>query len=556
MKSAHAPKGVAGSTGLVRLLVGVLLVAAFAFSLRIVNYSHEPAPDELYHLLAAQSWVEDGSFAIADGQYTRARPFTRLVGLVHAATGGDLDSIRVASIVLGTLFVVAVLLGVRLLAGETESLIAAVMLALMPGAIFLSQFIRFYTLHALAFWLASLCLYVLVTRTLSKLAQLALVAATVALLMFAMRLQITTMIGVLALLVWLVASYLPAAWAWYVARPRETRLAVIAALALLALAGLYLVTGPLAYLVDSYRSSSLWSTETGVGYYALRYRDQYGLFWSLFPVALIVALFANWRPAFFCACIFVTAFLLHSFAGMRSERYLFYAMPFFVAIWGIALRDLFGNFFRWLKAGLAARFWPEGGVPGAVSAATVVLLVLWMVLLTPATELSVRMAVDKPGLVPRYWFNYVTSWAAGRDRIRELVAESDVFLTSQGHHAFYYIGDFDIEMSATGLSDFQTGPGEPDIDPRTGRRVIAAPDALQAIVACHDSGVVVVDRQSWRSFIGVNDDVADFIEANLQAVSVPDEWGMEIYRWTADDSLLNERRRAWRTAGPPCPAGG
>ncbi len=552
MNAPYVPDGLARSNDRGRLLVAALAILVLAFSLRIASFSHEPAPDELYHLLAAQSWVEDGSFAIADGQYVRAPAFTRIVGVVATATGGDLDSIRIFCVVLGTIFVLAVFLGVRLMVGDVEALIAATMMALMPGAIFLSQFVRFYSLHALAFWLASIALYVLVTRKASTPARAIQVAVIAALLLFAVQLQITTIVGIVALSTWLIAISLLPAWRWYLGKGRPARNAAIAVLVLIVIGGIFAMTGPLEHLVESYRSSSLWSADTSAGYYAIRYRNQYGMFWSLLPAAAAVALLANWRPAFFCLTVFATAFVLHSFAGMRSERYLFYAMPFFAATWGITLKDLCGRFHAWFRDQLAVRKWPGNRAAGIVSAVVVGVSVLWMVLLTPATELSVRLALDKPGLVPRYWFNYVTSWESAQERIRTLVEASDVFVTSQGHHAIYYIGDFDVEISATGLSDFQSRPGGSDIDPRTGRRVIAEAHSLKGIVACNASGVVVVDQRSWRSFIGVRDDVADFIEANLQAVPTPTAWGMVIHHWSAGDSALNDKKRQWRNAGTTC----
>jgi hypothetical protein len=169
----------------------------------------------------------------------------------------------------------------------------------------------------------------------------------------------------------------------------------------------------------------------------------------------------------------------------------------------------------------------------------------------PGTEYTVRLMLDRPGSVPRYWFNFTTSWEKAADSIRPLVEESDVFLTSQGHHAIYYIGDFDIEISATGLSDFEESRGT-DIDPRTGRRTIAEAGPLRQIVLCNPSGVVVIDKRNWRNAIGVNDSVADFIERHLEEVAVPEEAQMRVYRWTAADSALATKRSAWRAEGLSC----
>jgi len=332
------------------------------------------------------------------------------------------------------------------------------------------------------------------------------------------------------------------------------RIIAISTLGLLVFAGIALLLGPLAFLLKGFQFSALWSVNTHATYYFVLYSNQYGVFWSLFPVAAIIALLAKQRPAFFCISVFMVVFLLHSFAAMRAERYLFYAMPFFVTIWGIALCDISRRLYYLIVGELSARKFADLGLmrPETLAASIVALSAAWLVLMTPATEITARMVLDKPATELRYWFYQITSWNSAKYRIAELVGESDVFLTSQGHHAIYYIGDFDVEISATGLSDFKFGSGESDIDPRTGRRVIAERTALQEIVFCNKSGVVVVDQRSWRTFAGVNDDVADFIEDNMHHVATPASWGMVIYQWAADDTLSREKRGAALSASPDC----
>ena len=293
-----SPKKSGGADGPGRLIVGAILVFVFAFSLRFANLNHEPVPDELYHLLAAKSWVETGTFAVADGEYTRASVFTRLVGMVYAATGGDIDSIRILCILIGTVLVVTVFVSVWRLVGRYEAWVAAIMLSIMPGAIFLSQFIRFYSFHALSFWLAAILLYAVVVRPMATQKKVLLLIVAGALFGFSLHLQKTTIVGLAAIFAWLVAISIPDLWRWFFAQNRNRKAIASAALVLIIVAGFAALMGPFSDLVEGYLSASLWSSESRVSYYAIRYRDQYGLFWSLFPAAVVVALFANWKPAF------------------------------------------------------------------------------------------------------------------------------------------------------------------------------------------------------------------------------------------------------------------
>ena len=520
-----------------KVFVGLLFVISVAALLRIVNLDHEPTSDELYHLLAAESWVTSGTYAIGDGEYTRASVFTRLVGLVHAATDGDLYWIRMFCVVIGVLLIIAVYLSVNRWIGNSEALIAALMLALMPSAIYLSQFIRFYSLHALTFWCAAMTFYFAVTEKGYRAAnRIVLAAIAVVLFAFSAELQKTTFIGMAGIGAWLILRVIPSLLARVHEWSRRERGIAVGVAALFTVVFTLVFYKPATGLVADFLWSPLWSSETPAAYYALRYRDQFGVFWNIFPIAAVLALTVRPKPAFFCCCVFAVAFVLHSFAGMKSERYMFYALPFFVTIWGIALTaavEYFNSFLsRQLDRNDTVRV-PESMarvLPKAVTG----LIVAWIVLMTPATDMSVRMMLDKPSNVPRYWFSFNTSWRDAQQTINTLVARSDVFLTSQGHHAYYYVGDFDVEISATGLSDFHRGGGT-DIDPRTGRRVIADVDSLRFIHACNQSGVVVIHQRAWRHFAGVRDELADYIEQRMGKVETPSEWGMHIYVWPAGE---------------------
>jgi hypothetical protein len=537
-----------------RLLIGVTLLIVFSFSIRYANSSHEPTSDELYHVLAAASWSESGSFAIADGEYTRAHIFTRLIGVVYGATDGDLDAIRLLCILIGSLLVVAVFFGVRFLVGPAEAYVAAIMLSMTPGAIFLSQYIRFYSLHALAFWLAAIAVYALATISMRKSAKLVLCALVAMLVSFAIHLQITTIVGLVGLAIWLIAISVPAAWRRHGTQRKAIRIATVSVLGLILILCGVLLSGPLAFLLERFQTSSLWSADVHPGYYFIVFRNQFGAFWGLFPVAVLIALMRKPGAAFFCLCVFATAFIVHSFAAMRAERYLLYAMPFFVTIWGIAISVVSCQLYKMIIKALSCREFAGFRLISreVLSASVVAVSFAFLVLMTPATEFTVRMVLNKPASELRYWFYRITSWNSAKHRIKELVADSDVFLTSQAHHAIYYIGDFDVEISASGLSDFRSGRGGSDIDPRTGRRVVADGSALQEIVSCNDSGVVVVDRRNWRVAAGVNDEAADVIERNMNRVEIPQEWGMLIYRWSAGDTVVRAKKTTGFLAGLDC----
>ena len=242
-----------------KTIVGSALVFTFAFALRYINFSHEPVFDELYHVLAGASWWQDGTFAIGQGEYTRASLFTRLTGVVYGMTNGDLDAIRLFCVVIGSLLIVAVYVGVAAITTEREGYVAAFMLAVLPGAIFLSQFIRFYSLHALAVWIASIAVYLLFMTNRRAHAKWLLAGTALLMFSFAAHLQVTTFIALAGLSTWLIVVYAPAVWRWLRQSGTQTRSLVSAVAIVAAIAGIVILQDDFQRLVSRYQFSPLWN---------------------------------------------------------------------------------------------------------------------------------------------------------------------------------------------------------------------------------------------------------------------------------------------------------
>ncbi len=513
-----------------------MVVFLVAFAIRYANHEHEPITDELYHILPALSWLQTGALAIADGTYTRASLFTKMVAFALFWGDGDPNAARLLSIFFGSLLVAGVYLWTIRNAGRTAAIVASAMLAVMPGAVFLSQYIRFYSVHALTFWFAAIGIYALATQRFSRTATGAIAIAVAALLQLSFHLQITTLIGIAGLGAWLVVVYMPTFARWF--RATSAALKTVTVAVLIAGGMLSLLFVPLEFLLDVYTERALWSGGSHPLYYVRFYQEQFGAFWSLFPAAMVVAIASKPRPALFCACVFGTCFVLQSFGGTQAERFLFYAMPFFVVLWGIGAASAG----YWLSTAIGRLLEPLSSrttVRSAAAASILAGIVGFLVLSTPATELTVRMVLDEPvriagGGSPRYWSTYDTTWSRAVEPLQDIVADSDIFLTSQGLHAIYFLGDYDVELNATQFQD--RGADDSNIDLRTGRRVIADLDSLRAIVECNRTGVVVIHRAGWRNPVVVNDAIATFIEERMNRIESLDEWGLRTYVWERGSS--------------------
>ena len=196
------------------IALGAAVVFVFALSVRIINFQHEPITDELYHLLAAESWVNDGSLSIADGEYRRASAFTKIIGVVYSVSNGNIDAIRIFCILIGSLLIAAVYAWTRRHTGAVDAAIAALLFALMPGAIFLSQHIRFYSLHALIFFLLAVGTYATMTNPMSLARRLGIFSALTLLTLLGVHLQVTTLVGLGGIFVWIVVFHNSAILDW------------------------------------------------------------------------------------------------------------------------------------------------------------------------------------------------------------------------------------------------------------------------------------------------------------------------------------------------------
>lgn len=517
----------------------VLCACAFfvfiiSLGFRAANIEHEPITDELYHLLAGDSWVRTGSLSIAEGEYTRASMYSKFVGVLHGITDGDVNSIRFVGALIGAILVVLVFLWSARTSGLLSGAIAATLLALMPGAIFLSQHIRFYNLHALIFFVIAAGAYALVTDAMSIRRKAVIGAGLVLLSLLATHLQITTLVGLAGIGLWIFFYNI----AWIVAWVRQGGRALWIALALIAAAIALAIFGRsfVADLLGVYLFTALWNSGDSPLYYHYFYSQQFGALWSLMPVAVLTSILVRPRPALFCASIFLFSLMVQSFGGMRAERFLFYAMPFFFIIWGIAgaaVYELFRNQIRSFLSGfdfLGERTWILRFSPPVI----MICAASFLLLSTPFLKMSVRMAMGQTSATnggAAYWDRYATDWRAASSRLKILHAENDVTIVSQELQALYFVGDYDYNLSATTLADVMSYGNESNIDPRTGRPAFADAKSLLAIIDCNDSGVIVIHNPAWRNRTRVTNAVADAIELNTTQLEVPGDWGLMLFQW-------------------------
>lgn len=515
----------------------VLTLAVVALVLRLPQLDQAAHFDELYHLLAARSWLADGSFVIAEGSYERAALFTRMVGIALGLFGDgspsrDLVAARLPSLVLGVVMVVAVFVWTRREAGVAAAWIAGLLLAFSPLAVSMSQFARFYMLHALAFWIAVVTVHALASRPAAWPLQAGRTVLALAALLLALDLQDTTLIGIAGLALWAVLVHgLP----WLRALPlaMAVKAGLVAAVLLAGLAaGFALLSSPFgAVLLHSYRWSPLWSAEhrDAFWFYHLDFVIHYPTLWTLVPLAALVAVARRPSPALLAFVLFVTAFVVHSFGGRKDARYMFYVLPFLFVLWAIAIAEIW----PWLRRTvppLTDRALRALGVGTAALAAmrrgAIAAMLLFVVAAQGATIRTAAMiaGITIPPMQPR------ADLASARDDLVPRVAQATLVLTTTELETLFYLGRYDVLISRSRMTEIPGGE-EFGRDPRTGRPAIGTADSLERLMRCYADGVFVSTAERWRNPAQIDNRMSDIVVAHAEPIPLTRARRVVAYHW-------------------------
>lgn len=521
----------------------VALLIIFTLGIRLIGLDHPPHIDELNHVLAARSLLEDGNLQINGGEpYTRAWIFTYLVAGLFSFLGESLVVARIPAVLAGTALVVAVFLWVHSVGGRAAAWIAALLLSVYPHAISLSQLARFYTLQALLFWIGAVSVYWLISQSsVDSRRTIAFVLSAALSFGLALHFQLTTTIGIAGLMLWAALVTGPALVRRLTSSRHGTWMALLLAVGLGLSAVALLQTETAWHMWVLFNHTDLWAAEYQDAYrfYHWQLLDRYPTLWTLFPLVLLLAASAHFRATLFCASIFGVAFLLHSWAAWKDERYLFYAMPIFFAVSGLAIAEIIPPLrerVEFLLAGLVGERVQRGRIAG-MAVGILVGAALFVVGSNSAFVESYRSLTSKISQV------YSDSdWAAAAAKLRPLADSSAVVVSSADLKALYFLGRHDIELSATQLvTDYNGRSPEFTRSWKVARPIISTPESLERVVACYPSGLVIVESYHWRSSWAVQPAAADYLIQHTEPVPLPEQWHLLAFRWRNSAALPPDR---------------
>jgi hypothetical protein len=433
-------------------------VSLLALAPRLVGLDHSPQFDEMYHVLAARGWLADGSLQIPGGMiYSRGALFSYVVAWLFWTLGEGLQIARMPSVVAGTALVTLLFVWLRGLAGRTAAWVAAALLASYPVAIYLSQLARFYTPQALALWIAAVAVFALVVsppRTRGR--KIALGAVGLACAAVAVHLHVLSIVGLAALGAWAAGSVFAARLARTESARSRLALCAGAAILLLALAGTAHATGLAAYAREMTSFADLWAQGSvdNSRYYHRLLLDHYPTLWTLFPALWIVAAWRFPREAVFCGWMFAAPFAYHSIAAWKTERYLFYAMPAFFAVIGLAAAVILPALWRALDRTvdrLGGR-WLPAAARTAVVVGVLAGSALFAAMGNRAFAYTLAMMTTDDGDWPfDRLYRGEPDWEAAVPALAPVVDESAIVLASAAPKALYYLDRVDGHVAATEL---------------------------------------------------------------------------------------------------------
>ena len=527
--------------------VAPLLVFAFALLLFSINLDRPPHPDELHHVLAGKGLLDTGRPALAEGEYWRGLPHTGMVAASYAVFGEGLSSARLPAVIIVALVALIMFVWIRREVGSLAAWLTAALFISSPFTVEIAQFSRFYALQMLSFVLASIFLYVATTRDHVRLKRIQLLVGAILLFALALWLQLTTVIGLAGIALWGVGF---AALAFF-GNPATSPQAQKAAIVGLVLLGVTVVvlayaSGLLELAWDRFRATSITNAATRdeFWFYHVRFLLFYPTLWPLVGVFAVLFIARNPKLGWFCVGIFAISFLLASFAGPKNTRYLSFAPPFLVMIWGIGLAYAFPALERYTMAarsrlidtlGLPPRFRP-GTASFAVALALSIVVIMNPFWIRTATIIG---DVSLPGEKP------LADWPAARDALAPWTEDAGIMITTEELGAIYFLGRSDVRFSSSKFAELlEDQRFEFGLDYRTGRPVISTPESVAQLIECFAKGFVVGPEKHWGDPILISDEIQAIIRRHAEPIEVPDRshlyaWGWQRESQTAEPAYCS-----------------
>jgi len=517
------------------LLIDLLILAFIATAVRLigVGIDHLPVGDEMFHILSAQSWASMGTLSIADGVYGRAALFTKFIGVLFTLFGDSLIVARLPALIFGVLWVLLLYIWVDRHAGRLAAWVAALLLCLAPHAIELSLYSRMYTIQGFAFLLGSMIAFAIATHDYPIVKKLFLLGSAIACFGLAVHMHEVTLVGLIALIVALAVDY--SVQHRQIFTNKKFLFGIILLLLFLIAAAtvlLYQYWEAFNPYWQKFVTPAFANRDSDIRFYHKLLISSYPVLWLLMPLAAIIAIYFKPRIGLFCVTMFVIIFLMHSIAGRKAERYIYYGMPFLFTIWGIALAAVAPHLNRLLtdvSHSLRTNYMSIGKTRHfdlIFKGALTFVIVIFIISGSGAFLRTINLLQGES----YYFGTKLSNWEKAAPTLKPLVEDAPVVVTTNFPKTLYYFGRFDVAFSPVIVTDVLFGK-EGGLDRRTGRPTISTTESLQQLFDKYPHGIFVGEKSEWRSRFRMTDEGADFLEAHARRVDLPAASRIVAFTW-------------------------
>ena len=271
-------------------------------------------------------------------------------------------------------------------------------------------------------------------------------------------------------------------------------------------------------LLERFQSSATWagSQANRKSYYLTLLSETWPLFWPLWPAALALALLRRSRVGVFCGTVFCVAVVMHSLAGMKASRYLYYAMPFGCVVLGIGAEAL------------AASLRSMARKTEGVTVAVIIVVIIVGLGLSQEVQRSIKFLLGKPSAYAAFPYFDEPDWSAATPVLKPLADEVDHVLVSAGVKGLYFLGRYDYEVNASVVQETETRQ-EFGRDRRTGRQAISSAAAVAEVIAEPGRSLVIVEEQKLDLDEGVPRETVDLLQRKCRVVDMPAGVGLSVW---------------------------
>ncbi len=513
--------------------------AAFVFlaalAARVSLATMPPIYDELFHKLAAQSIILNSSPTILDGLYDRGIIYTKLISYIFKNFSCDsYFCSRILSVISGSLLPPIIFIWVWQKIGRPEAWLAAIFTIAWPEGIEISQFSRFYALHGTLFFIMFILFFEIInSRRIFYITILFFVSIFIAIL--SLSLQKTTLIGILCLCI---SSFL------YIASCIKEKRLLLIFISISAVASfliLFIFYGKILEYWGFY-TFSITGGRGNVLLYHQYLTDAYPVLWPLTAIACIMTAYRNWILAITISFLIFMGITIHSFAGLKHIRYIYYIMPFLFISWSIMLVMIFRglkestlNAAECFLSNLTRRVWLK-----FFSRALVLGAIGFAIAGNSASTRALKLAVGIDG--GRFLDEPRTDWSSVPSLIMPWLERRSVIVSMREIYAIEFIGDFDFSYGRLRFKEIGfIAPGSTKRfadDPRTGRPMTGDLSAVGVVMSCFPSGVFLAEARWWTRNKEPQEliSLAESLKVELSVISVDTDANFAFLGWMTPEA--------------------